>query len=153
MKQVSCRRSSSSLKSKEMAAMKEEKDTDTPKVMVGKKEEEDISTNIRTADVAILGVDTAVNAEKELRGEYEKPKDYSTEDNDPRLILPSSSEESSSGGHSSSSKGSSGYVKIVRTPAGDAMTESEFLSRPLVVVDGVFTSKNTKEGGDEVMLA
>ena len=153
MKQVSCRRSSSSLKSKEMAAMKEEKDTGTPKVMAGKKEEEETLTNIRTSNVAILGVDTAINAEKEARGEYEKPKDYSTEDNDSRLILPSSSEESSSGGHSSSSKGSSDYVKIVRTPAGDAMTESEFLLRPLVVVDGAVATKNTKEGGDEDMLA
>jgi len=55
----------------------------------------------------------------------------SLSDSDSQLIVPSaSSDESctSSGG----SKSSRDYVKIVRTSAGDAMSESEFLSRPIV---------------------
>ena len=60
-------------------------------------------------------------------------KDDEEEDEDPQLIVPSASNSDDSGSNTtrSSSPNDEGYVKIVRSPCGEAMSESEFLSSPL----------------------
>ena len=84
--------------------------------------------------------------------EGERASDAKEEGN-PQLIVPSSSdisgEEDDSG---SSSGGDQDYVKIVHAPGGDAMTESEFLARPIIDdgIPGDDAGVDGEEEGDAV---